>query len=342
MSLERLLVLYEPEAACRDRLVVRGFAAEIAAEIAFYLAQATDFAAMEPAIRTRLGEAGIGLVTAPLDAVDGWLPELRRPGTLVWALTDGFAYFRGSFVSSLAGLLDVPQFGSPPAAQHLCQDKFRSGAVVRAAGMTTPATALARDGKLLSPPPPDGTLFVKPNTLGAKLGIEADSRVASLDEALALSRRIWARYRDAVVIQPYVEGRDVRVSFLDPGDGRALPGLYAVRTAERGFPTLADSLRITRLRAADGDAVRLERIDAPQLEAAALHAADILGLRDVWSMDFRLAPDGTPWFLEFEVCPAVTIYDFLTYLDDAYGLDLGAALALAAPAAYARRREGSS
>ena len=34
-------------------------------------------------------------------------------------------------------------------------------------------------------------------------------------------------------------------------------------------------------------------------------------------------------FLEFEVCPAVTIYDFQAYLATTYGLGLGGALAAA-------------
>ena len=38
-----------------------------------------------------------------------------RRQTLAWCLTDGFAWYRGSFVSSMTALLDVAQFGSPPA-----------------------------------------------------------------------------------------------------------------------------------------------------------------------------------------------------------------------------------
>ena len=39
----RFVILFEPEAACRGRLEARGMAADVAAEIAFYLAQASDF-----------------------------------------------------------------------------------------------------------------------------------------------------------------------------------------------------------------------------------------------------------------------------------------------------------
>ena len=53
-------------------------------------------------------------------------------------------------------------------------------------------------------------------------------------------------------------------------------------------------------------------------------------------MDFRVDETGRPWFLELEVGPAVTIYDFLTYLRQD-GAGLAEALARAAPVAFGRR-----
>ena len=158
------------------------------------------------------------MICRPLDPPEEWLPLLTGPErrhTLLWSLTDGFARYRGSFVASLAGLLDVPLFGSTPAAYHLCQDKFRCGGLAAALGIRTPPTALVENGAPLSPLsalPTNGPLFVKPNMLGGKLGIEADSLAPDLAAALEVSRRIWERYGDRAVIQAYLPGRDVRVS----------------------------------------------------------------------------------------------------------------------------------
>jgi D-alanine-D-alanine ligase-like ATP-grasp enzyme len=355
MSLRRFVILFEPEAACRERLLARGVPAEVAGEIACYLAQASDFAALVDEMATAFAAIGIEAVALPLDAREAWMPLLTGPDrerTLVWCLTDGFAWYRGSFVSSLAALLDVPQFGSPPEAQHLCQEKFRCLALASALGVRTPPTVLAENGEPLSPLavlPAEGPLFVKPATLGAKLGIEDDSRTASLAEALALTRRIHARYGDRALIQAYVPGRDVRVSFMDLGDPAQPLGLHAIATgAACGFPTLADSLRMTTLKTAGtaqglSVAVHDLRHDpalAPavaKLEQAVRRIARAVPLRDYFSFDFRLDEDGEPWFLEFEVCPAVTIYDFLTYLRDAHGTGLPEVLARAAPLAHARR-----
>ncbi len=347
MMLRSLVVLYETEAGCRMRLEKLGVAAKVASEIAFYLRQATDFEALAQTLVAALHEAGVELHHAGLDERHRWLPWLTgsdAPSTLLWCLTDGFAWYRGSFVSSLAGLLGVPQFGSPPAAQHLCQDKFRSLTLARAIGLSVPPTVLVENLELLSSAdvlPAGVELFVKPNTLGAKLGISEASRTTSLDGALKLCGAVWRRYRDRALIQPYISGADVRVSFMDLSERTEPLGVYAVRAHRRGFPILEDSLRVTAMRAGDGRTLVVENLAgtavARMIASDALRLARALDLRDYWSMDFRLADNRTAWFLEFEVCPAVTIYDFLTYLHDAYGLGLPEAIARAAPIAFRRR-----
>lgn len=349
--LRRCVILYEAEAACRDRLIAAGTPAATAAEIAFYLAQGTDFAGLVEPATAAFAAAGVELRVLPLDAVERWLPLLQGPdrhSTLLWCLTDGFTYYRGSAAASVAALLGVPQFGSPPEAQHLAQDKFRCIALAQALGLRTPPTALVENGVPLSPLdvlPEGGPLFVKPNRLGAKLGIAADSRADRITQALALTRRIHGRYGDQALVQAFVPGRDVRASFLDLGRPAVPLGLHAVDAGDtRGFPTLADSRRVTRLKAADAT-LRLANLrDEPALagavaalEEATAKLARVVPMRDCFALDFRLDAEGRIWFLELEVCPAITIYDFLTYLKDAYGTDLAGAMVEAATAAFARR-----
>ena len=75
---------------------------------------------------------------------------------------------------------------------------------------------------------------------------------------------------------------------------------------------------------------------AAAIEAAAGRLVGLLGLTDLFSMDFRVDTAGRAHFLEFEVCPAVTIYDFQTYLRDVHGLALGPALVRSMRRAHAR------
>ena len=64
--------------------------------------------------------------------------------------------------------------------------------------------------------------------------------------------------------------------------------------------------------------------------------ARLFGLRDLFSIDFRIDADGRPTFFEFEVCPGVTIYDFQNYLRPR-GVTLGGGLAKAMRLAFEGR-----
>lgn len=370
MALRRVIIVTESETAAADRLRSHGFAAGIAAEIAVYLAQATDLAGHLPDLEAALAADRLELRRAEIEELPNLAPELAGTGatTLLWNMTDGFRFYRGSAVPALARLLDLPRFGAAADVQHLCQDKFSSLTLAAAAGLPCPPTLLLEGGETLGAlgeMPHSGPFFVKPNTLGAKLGIFADSRCASIEEARARATRIWQRYRDRAVVQPYLEGDDVRVSFLDTGGGfRAQLGLYRLAKDAAGetggaFMTMRDNETLSGARDTDGarggfgvtraaafvprlsdlrsdQAPRAARA-AAAIEDAAERLARLLNLSGIFSMDMRVDAAGRPHFLEFEVCPAVTIYDFQTYVRDVHGTTLGPALAKAFRLAHARQ-----
>ena len=223
MPLSTAVIAYESEEAARRRLMAFGYAPDVAREIAVYLAQATDLPEFVDEIAAALGGGGVEARFTPLDELSLQLRDLapRRDETIVWALTDGVRFYRGSSVPALARLEGFPRFGSPSTAAHLAQDKFACLALASAAGLAVPPTRLM-DGEneiaaLGRWPSAPGPLFVKPNTLGAKIGIFADSLCRDLAEAKERARRIEERYRDRALIQPFLEGDDVRVSFMELG-----------------------------------------------------------------------------------------------------------------------------
>ena len=366
-ALRRVVIVYETEAAAALRLRAHGHPPAITQEIAVYLAQATDLPAHMPPITEALAAEGIAVRFAELDELPGLVPELAEAAeeTLLWNVTDGTRYYRGAAVPALARLLDLRQFGAPAPAQHLCQDKFATLALAQAAGLVCPPTRLMQGGRVLATlggALGEGPFFVKPNMLGAKLGIFADSRCATLAEAGAASARIADRYADRALVQPYLEGSDIRVSFLDTGGAfRRQLGIFRLASDPAGetggaFMTMRDNDTLSGARDTAGGrggfgaerpaafVPRLADLRAePQsaaavaaIETAAERLAELLDLSGIFSMDFRLRPDGRPVFLEFEVCPAVTIYDFQTYLNAVHGAALGPALARAFRHAFAR------
>jgi D-alanine-D-alanine ligase-like ATP-grasp enzyme len=336
-----LKLVYEPEAACRSRLLALGFDRERADEISSYLAQSTDLATEMDMIAAECLRRDLGFVPVALDDFPRLIGACEQATTLVWTVTDGIAYFRGGVAPALARLESLPTLGADDSLFSLCQDKFRAGAVLRALGLPTPDAGLARDGEWLAPPPaaPDG-YFVKPNRLGAKIGIWSDSRCRTAGEALDLSRRIFAHYRDDAIVQRYVPGRNVRASFLavSPESGPEAAGVVFVDSGG-DFQTMADSLALygETGAAARASGAYVEPVLAAVAETqpgadAAIRAAcrllmRHLGLRDVFSADFRVEADDTIHLLEFEVCPGLPCFDFRDYCRRQWGLTLAEAMA---------------
>jgi D-alanine-D-alanine ligase len=350
MSRPELLLVYEPVAACEARLIAEGYSAIAAGEIASYLAQSTDLALEFDDLIGACARHELDFVPVPLDEAAGALAD-RAPGkALVWTLTDGIAYFRGSAGPTLARLNGHPTIGADDSLFALCQDKFRSGAVLRALGLPVPEAGFCRDGVWIVPPPAsERGYFAKPNRLGAKIGIWPDSRCDGAKHAHALSRRVFAAYRDDVVVQPYVPGRNVRASFLavEPGTGVDRLGVYFVDSGG-DFQTMADSLALygdTGAAArAGGTYAEPELVPVaatqPQADrrireiAAALMRG--LGLRDVFSLDFRVELDDTVHLIEFEVCPGLPCFDFRAYCRTEWNLGLADAMAETAAARLLR------
>ena len=365
------MIAFESEQAAQRRLEGFGYPADVAAEIAVYLAQSTDLPLFAGDIAQALRGKGIEAEFVPLDDLSARLRALApaRDRTIVWTLTDGVRFYRGSSVPALARLEGFARFGSSAAAAHLCQDKFASLALASAAGLPVPPTRLmegfAEIASLGDWPKGDGPLFVKPNTLGAKIGIFADSLCRDGSEASDRAQRIWERYRDRALVQPFVEGDDVRVSFMDLGgefadqlgverivkdpgsetggafltmkDNETLSGARDTAGGRGGFGAghaAAFTPRMVDLRAEASE--RSRRAAARILELSA-RLARLVGLRDLFSIDFRMDAEGRPTFFEFEVCPGVTIYDFQNYLRARSGLGLADALAGALPVAFARK-----
>lgn len=336
-----LILVHEPERACLKRLLGDGFAPRAAMEISSYLAQSTDLAPEFGAIAGACAARGLDFRAVELDEAASVLAACDRQESLVWTLTDGIAYFRGGAAPALARLYGLRMIGADDSLFALCQDKFRSGAVLAALGLPVPVAGLARDGSWVVEPAASATgYFVKPNRLGAKIGIWEDSRCRTPDQALGLARRVFEAYRDDVVVQPYVAGRNARASFLAV-DPRAGPEALGIAFVDSGgdFQTMADSMALygdTGAAARDeGRYAEPELVPVASLQPRAAErirqiAARLMqgfGLRDVFSLDLRVEADDTVHLIEFEVCPGLPCFDFRAYCRAEWGLGLADAMA---------------
>lgn len=340
--MSHLILVFEPEADCIARMEAQGMAPAHAVEVASYLGQCTDILPRLPALKEACARRGMGFLPVALDEAPGVLAK-AGPGDILWTLSDGIAYFRGGVAPALARLYGLGRVGADDALFALCQDKFRSGAVMEAMGLPVPRAGLARGGQWLVPPPAAESWFVKPNRLGAKIGIQGDAHVGDLGQALEISARVLAAYGDEVIVQPYLPGRNVRASYLDvTGRGSAADlGVFYVDSGG-DFQTMAESMALYgALGAANRSAgtyaepalVRVEDHQpraAARVRAIAARLMEVLGLCDVFSMDLRITADDTVHLIEFEVCPGLPCFDFVAYVRAHWGLGLEEAMAATA------------
>lgn len=202
---------------------------------------------------------------------------------------------------ALFDLLEIPYVGNPPDVMALGAHKARARAVVAAAGVDVPTGEVLRPGDLPSIPAPS---VVKPvggdNSLGVSLVTGPGDYPAALATAFTDG--------DEVLVESYVAlGREVRCGVL-AGDGElvCLP-LEEYDVDEQSKPIRDHADKISRdddgLHLVAKDATRAWIVDpADPITQAVWDAAKkchtALGCRHYSLFDFRIDPDGRPWFLE--------------------------------------------
>jgi D-alanine-D-alanine ligase len=198
--------------------------------------------------------------------------------------------------------LGIPYVGNPPAVMATAMDKARAREVVAAAGVPVPAGRVVVDDFPIGVTLP---VVVKPvasdNSEGVSLVRDASEYPAAVRAALA--------HGEAALVESYVElGREVRCGIVvRDGQPVCLPlEEYAVDAVTKPIRDRADKLE----RTADGDLYLVAKNDTrawivPESDPAtervwevARRCHDALGCRHYSLFDFRIDPDGQPWFLE--------------------------------------------
>ena len=203
---------------------------------------------------------------------------------------------------SLLDLLDIPFVGNRAETMALGAHKPRARAVVGAAGVAVPeAEVLGPDDRPTLAPP----VVVKPAGADNSHGVTLVRDEAAYDAALAAARDV----DEEVLVERYVElGREVRCGVVAEGDDLVCLPLeeYAVDAASKPIRDAADKLARSddgelHLVAKDAEHAWILSPDDPVTEAvheAARRAHRAMGARHYSLFDFRIDPDGVPWFLE--------------------------------------------
>jgi len=225
---------------------------------------------------------------------------------LVFNIAEGLhGRSREAQVPALLELYGVPYTFSDPLVCAATLDKAVAKQLVRAAGVPTPDFLVVRgegdlDGRLLRYP-----LFAKPLAEGTGKGIDAASRIDSPDRLVGTCRSLLSRFRQPVLVEEYLPGREFTTAILGTaGDARVLGTmevsvLPAESNAIYSLEMKEKCEQFVRYTSPPRDAVRRD------VEDVALRAYLALECRDVGRVDVRIDRDGRASFMEVNPLPGM-------------------------------------
>jgi D-alanine-D-alanine ligase len=224
---------------------------------------------------------------------------------LVFNIAEGLSgRSREAHVPALLEAFAIPFTFSDPLVMAATLDKAVAKRIARDCGVpTAPFAVVARaaDAPLVDLPYP---LFAKPIAEGTGKGVGPRSRVADPGELAAVCAELLARYRQPVLVETYLPGREFTVGVLGTGEAARALGVLEIELlegAEPGAYSYVNKERceeLVRYRLAD---------DGPARAAAdvALAAYRALGLADAGRVDLRCDAAGAPLFLEVNPLPGL-------------------------------------
>lgn len=224
----------------------------------------------------------------------------------------GEAVYDHSVVSYLE-LLRVPYTGCNPRGLVLSRGKDLAKKLVHYHRVPTPAFAVfPRQRKVQRPARLNLPLIVKSLNEDASMGI-AQASVVETDEALAdRVAFIHERISTAAIAEQYIEGREIYVGVLGNERRRVLPiwELQFGDLAQGALPIATEKVKHDldyqqRHGVVEGPAKGLSLQAQSRINGMVKRICRTLELDGYARVDFRLAADGTPYFIEANANPEI-------------------------------------
>ena len=243
---------------------------------------------------------------------------------MVFNIAEGFkGRHRESQIPALLELLGIPYTGSEPTALSLALDKGLAKRLVRQAGFFTPPFILMTTGRERLPKELSFPAIVKPVAEGSSKGILQTSVVESEAELRELAAETAGRYRQAVIAENFVGGREFTVGLLGEKRPKALPPMEIIFEAGQGkYPVYSFSSKFETATVRYEVPAKVDPALDAELRRVARGVFAVLGCRDVARVDLRLDDTARVHFIECNPLPGLSpgFSDFC-FIAEAAGLD---------------------
>jgi D-alanine-D-alanine ligase len=274
----------------RDDYLKMGFGEEETAEF--------DRPSTIAAIETTLKE--LGFKTDCIGNLHALLPRILKGERwdLVFNIAEGmYGLGREAQVPALLDAFRIPYTFSDAAILALTLNKALTKRIVRDLGVPTPDFLLVEKMKDLETELPPFPLFAKPLAEGTGKGITEASKITNLAALTALCRELLERFRQPVLVESFLPGREFTVGVVGTG-----VDAYTIGTMEVLLTTPHDKDVYSYTNKENSEIHCDYKLLGGKLAARcselALAVWRGLGCRDAGRVDFRCTAKGEPNFLE--------------------------------------------
>ena len=230
--------------------------------------------------------------------VDASLPQqlIRKPLDVAFLALHGPGGEDGT-VQGLLEVLGIPYTGSGVRASAVAMDKAMTKAILQVNDIPVPSGIVVQRSesrknwstRLQLPQ------VVKPSTEGSTIGVSIVRKRSELPAAL---RRAY-RFGEKVVVESYIDGREIALAVLD---GEALPAVEIISPG--GFYDYAAKYQKAETQYLCP--APLPRKILKDIQKMAVHAYSVIGCEGAARVDFRISKRGRPAILEINTIPGMT------------------------------------
>jgi D-alanine-D-alanine ligase len=280
------------------------------------LTRTLDKKEVEDEVVSALGKLGHD---AELYVLDGSIKGLhglaKLDGDLIFNLSESFAGNDTAdyCIAAYLELLGKRFTGSGSHGLLYAQDKALAKKVLAFHGIETPVFAHSFRGRLDFSHDLSFPVIVKPAREDGSIGIEFNAVVNSIKELMERIDWLHANFDSPVLIEEYVEGREMYVGVIGNDNPVALPPIELdLSRLPAGTPRIAGAeVKWGKGTVAYRDTKSAVADDLPQdivslLQMTALSVYQALELRDYARIDMRLRPDGRVAVIEANPNPWLT------------------------------------
>ncbi len=253
-------------------------------------------------VHRALTENGHEASLITIDSLDDLVPQLRDIDVVFNCLHGGAG--EDGTVQLLLDVMGIRYAGSGARACFRAMEKPRTRAILAGQEIPIPSGLSYEEGDLpaflreatdrLGFP-----LVAKPGNAGSTVAVHV---AEDPDQLRTVADSILTAF-PSLVIEEYIEGREMTVGILRQGDGDAPLPVIEIRIPGKLFDYEA--------KYTDGVAeflspAPLDPPTAERLQGVSLRAHEALGCSGYSRVDLRLAEDGTPYVLEVNTLPGMT------------------------------------